>query len=741
MNSPHPVLIAVAGTRFLGSVAATAVLILFFSVASAGQTTDTASQSKPGTDLAVSTPSLPATPFFNSPLILLPQVISSAGSNADDSGFPSAAMADLDGDGKLDLVVVGAETLNTATVMLGNGDGTFQAPQRYSTGLSAVAVTIADLNGDGKPDLVVAGLSSGSTNGEVAVLLGNGDGSFNTATVYPTGGWSPSSVATADVNRDGKMDLVVMNACGNSACSSLGKLGVLLGNGDGSFQAVKTYGTGGYGNSALAIADVNHDGNPDLLVGNNQSQRVGVLLGKGDGTFAAPAGYASGGTGTTSIVSADINGDGNLDLVVTTTCPKTCSSLSDSTVGVLLGNGDGTFQAATSYDSGGNLVSGATFMDVTGDGKNDLMMVGFCNENSAGCGSALANVFALPGNGTGSFQPAVILYPMGAFGGRKAVVTGDLNGDGKPDVVVVHGCDSTNCSVDDLEVSVMLNNTGAPATTTTLTSNKNPVPRFQAVTYTAKVTGGSGGSVTFADGDDPVKTVALSGDQATYTVTYGTTGQHQITAAYSGALHSAAGSRSSALSENSVNPTKTTLTTSGSPSFVSQPVTFTATVTSSYGTVPDGELLNFFDASTLLGSAPLTGGKAAFTTSSLTAKSHGIKAIYPGDDQFATSTGLVNQVVELYSTTTTLTCSPNPSSSGQVVTMTATVKSTGPVTPTGKVAFSDGTKVIGTGTLSAGVATLTKSNLAPGTHPITAKFKGDANSAASTSSVVNQVVN
>src|SRR5205823_9753309 len=107
---------------------------------------------------------------------------------------------------------------------------------------------------------------------------------------------------------------------------------------------------------------------------------------------------------------------------------------------------------------------------------------------------------------------------------------------------------------------------------------------------------------------------------------------------------------------------------------------------------------------------------------------------------FATSTGYLNQVVKRYPTTTTLTCHPNPSSFGQVVTMTATVKSAGPVTPTGRVIFTDGTTWIGAGTLSGGVATITRSNLAPGSHAIKATYNGDSNSATNTSAVVSQVV-
>jgi hypothetical protein len=125
----------------------------------------------------------------------------------------------------------------------------------------------------------------------------------------------------------------------------------------------------------------------------------------------------------------------------------------------------------------------------------------------------------------------------------------------------------------------------------------------------------------------------------------------------------------------------------------------------------------------------------------LSARAHIIKATYAGDKIFKTSSGAVNQVVELYLTTTTLTSTPNPSTHGQTVTFTATVTSSGPP-PTGKVTFRDGTNAIGSATLTAaGVATLTDSALRVGTHSITAAYEGDNSSAKSTSTILNQVVN
>jgi hypothetical protein len=223
-----------------------------------------------------------------------------------------------------------------------------------------------------------------------------------------------------------------------------------------------------------------------------------------------------------------------------------------------------------------------------------------------------------------------------------------------------------------------------------------------------------------------------------------------MTASYSGDANNT-GSVSATLVEriNSGFASKTVVVTSGSPSFVGQPVTFTATVTSRFGAIPDGELVTFYeDRSTTLASVPLVGGTAAYTTSSLSAalcascsaRRHGIKATYAGDATFAPDTAWVQQVVDRYATTTALSSSPNPSTHGQAVTFTATVTPTGPYPLTGEVVFRDGTTWMGAATVSGGVATHSEFNLAVGTHAITAQYVRDADNAASTSPVLGQVV-
>jgi len=246
-------------------------------------------------------------------------------------------------------------------------------------------------------------------------------------------------------------------------------------------------------------------------------------------------------------------------------------------------------------------------------------------------------------------------------------------------------------------------------------------------------------------GTTTLASVPLANGQAFYSTTYTTTGTRSITATYSGDGDNL-GSTSAALKQvvkALPAATTTVVGTSGSPSFINQSVTFTAKVTSTYGPIPDGEMVTFSDGTTPLATVPLSGGLAAYSTSALKAATHTIKAAYAGDPTFKASTGSVNQVVNLYpSSTTAPTSSLNPSIYGQSVTLTATVTSTAPSTPTGTVTFKNGTTSIGSATLNAsGVATLTKANLPNGVLSITAIYNGDSETAKSTSSFLVQTVN
>ena len=355
----------------------------------------------------------------------------------------AVTVADVNGDRKPDLLVANECASSsicangTVGVLLGNGDGTFQAAVTYgSGGYEADSVAVADVNGDGKPDLVIAnscatvpGESGCVTGGSVGVLLGKGDGTFQAAVPYGSGGQGSFSVAVADVNGDGKPDLLVANECASSSNCANGTVGVLLGNGDGTFQAAVTYGSGGEAYS-VAAADVNSDGKLDLVVANGQSGSIGVLLGNGDGTFQKAATYSSGGQGSYSVAVGDVNGDGKLDLVVAN--EFACTGCRDGSAGVLLGNGDGTFQPVKTYRSLGWATDSVAVADVNGDGKPDLVLA---NLSAAG-GLNYGTVSVLLGNGDGTFHAAQT-YASGGL--TLSVAIGDVNADGHLDVLVANG--------------------------------------------------------------------------------------------------------------------------------------------------------------------------------------------------------------------------------------------------------------------------------------------------------------
>jgi hypothetical protein len=459
--------------------------------------------------------------------------------------FPDfIAIGDVNGDGIPDLVVaseceIGGCYGGEVSVLLGNGDGTFQAAVAYSSGgIDAASVAIADLNGDGIPDLVVASDQCQGCTGSISVLLGNGDGTFQAAVFYNSGFTGATSVAIGDVNGDGIPDLI---AAGGS------DVGVLLGNGDGTFQPGITYGSGGYGAISVVVADVNGDGHLDLIVASvcmssgcdgDSPGGVGVLLGNGDGTFQAAATYGSGGFSTDSLAVADVNGDGIPDLVAANAYE--CDGCVNGGVGVLLGNGDGTFEEAVSYSAGWPRAYSVAIGDVNGDGYSDLVVTGWDGKRYAS-----GEVSVLLGNGNGTFGASVEFGSNGA--NPLSVAVGDVNGDHRLDLVVANECDDTRygtvCNKGYGEVAVLLNEFTA-TTTTKITSSHNPSQVNQSVTFTATVTSSSsvpnGSMVTFHNGATVIGTGTTTNGVATLTASFSTAGKFTIKASYPGdAFHKA----------------------------------------------------------------------------------------------------------------------------------------------------------------------------------------------------------
>jgi FG-GAP-like repeat/Abnormal spindle-like microcephaly-assoc'd, ASPM-SPD-2-Hydin/FG-GAP repeat len=310
------------------------------------------------------------------------------------------AVGDFNHYGKLDLAVV--SDCCGLSILLGNGDGTFQAPVQYAVGEEPFSVVAADFNHDGNLDLAVAnGLSE-----YVSILMGNGDGTFQPATQSPPVSY-PDFVTVGDFNGDGNLDLLALSYSNPCKCIS-----VFFGNGDGTFQdPVITEPS--FSVLTVGVGDFNGDGKLDLATaGNVGAQRyVNILLGNGDGTFTQGATY-TGETSPSSIAVADLNGDHKLDFAV--------ANYLSSTISVWMGNGDGTFQPAVDYDTSFPLWVVAD--ELNGNGKIDLAAA---NVNGG------VSVFA--GNGDGTFQPGAF-YPGGTWGTFVAV--GDFNGDRKPDLVI-----------------------------------------------------------------------------------------------------------------------------------------------------------------------------------------------------------------------------------------------------------------------------------------------------------------
>jgi hypothetical protein len=326
------------------------------------------------------------------------------------------AAGDLNGDGKQDLVTGNDGDPSTGKsggfgILLGKGDGTFTIGQ--SVGISPApgfgSVVIADVNGDGKADIV----AGAGNNSAVIVALGKGDGTFNPPVLYPIIGAVASRVALGDFNQDGKLDIAAtVNSNGAS-------VGILVNNGDGSFAQPVLYNTGQNGLS-IAIGDFNGDHHLDVAIGG--INEVSILKGLGDGTFN-PGGTPFTGTSIFDVGAADLNQDGKSDLLV--------EGLRNAVGGtpvlaVLLSKGAGAYEPTVYYDSGATPVR-VLLTDLNGDQNPD---VAFLNSSSGG------SVVLSNGDGTLKTPAAAILTVDQLSTSIGPSQVADMNGDGRPDLIV-----------------------------------------------------------------------------------------------------------------------------------------------------------------------------------------------------------------------------------------------------------------------------------------------------------------
>jgi hypothetical protein len=321
----------------------------------------------------------------------------------------TVAVADLNGDGNIDVVATGPIVAGDVEVFLGNGNGTFNKVRNTGCETAGNSVAIADFNNDGFPDLAFT-----QNNGEVAVCLGKGDGTFDKVRLLSSGSTiQGQSIITYDLNGDGHMDIALVNI---NRGGPAGVMAVLYGKGDGTFKPAVDYEM--FFPFGIAEGDLNGDGIPDLVVpgGEGTDPLIFAFLGTSNGKLQAAPDYKVAVSTPKAFVPGDFNGDGNIDLAVT--------GSASNNVTILIGNGKGGFTQGDTYDTG-NIPMGVVTGDFNGDGKLDLAVVN----------NGLDNVSILLGNGDGTFESAV---SFGAGQSPVDAVSGDFNGDGKLDLAVTN---------------------------------------------------------------------------------------------------------------------------------------------------------------------------------------------------------------------------------------------------------------------------------------------------------------
>ncbi len=328
----------------------------------------------------------------------------------------AVATADFNGDGIPDLAVSDSNSGQVLlAILLGNGDGTFTAtPTSPTVGLYPDSIAVGDFNSDGIPDLAVTSVDQNL----VTILLGNGDGTFTAAPNLNTSS-TPQSVATGDFNQDGIADLAVVNA---------NLVLIFQGRGDGTFTALASPSTGA-SPITVAVGDFNGDGISDLAVTNscgasypcnNNNGTVTIIIGKGDGTFPVVLASPVAGASPDGLAIADFNGDGILDLAV-----SNYGGISSNAVTVFLGNGNGTFKTGVANSAPGLNFKSLAVADFNGDGIPDLAAGEFWHGELA----------ILLGNGDGTFAPAMGESAVAQLGSGY-IAAADFNGDGIADLVV-----------------------------------------------------------------------------------------------------------------------------------------------------------------------------------------------------------------------------------------------------------------------------------------------------------------
>jgi len=351
----------------------------------------------------------------------------------------AVATADFNNDGQLDLAIASNRYdpdaliyIGTVSVLLGNADGTFQPAIHSLAGNQPTSLAVGDFNSDGKLDLATATYAADSVSADVTVLLGNGNGSFQAPAVIDLGSEpsDPVSVSVGDFNADGKLDICALNNFWvhyydgiNSYVWSYGAAHVLLGTGTGTFGSPMGSTIGEFGDyiTSAIVEDFNGDGKLDIAATGSYGQAYVAL---GTGSYFQNDSYDLGGS---SIVASDLNHDGKVDL----------AAAGESSVSVLPGNGNGSFGTAQTYYVGSEWIFDLAVADVSGDGKHDLIAPNLSNNGT---------VSVLLGTEAGAFTPPVTAA-VGAW--PAGVAVGDFNGDGWLDAATANYAGTVSVLIND----------------------------------------------------------------------------------------------------------------------------------------------------------------------------------------------------------------------------------------------------------------------------------------------------